>query len=554
MSFLTRCGVAWLFLCCAVFPARAQSQTKPEKKSPVGSVAGKVTIKGKAAPGIVVGLRTSNPGSPFEPSFRGTTDQEGKYRINDLPAGSYQAAPVAPAFVIGDVNNPRGQMIVLGEGENVDEINFSLVRGGVITGKVTDADGRPVVEQRVNLLRADPQPNQTGPVYPITSVQTDDRGIYRMFGLTAGRYKVTVGQSQDNFFIGVATGQAAYKQTFHPDTTDPAKATIIEVIEGSEATNVDIVLGRAAQTFAASGRVIDGENGQPIANVRFGLQLVLGSGQGGSFMGTSVISNSRGEFKVENLAPAKYAIFILPQRDNNVRADAIAFEILDQDVNGLEMKTSKGSSLAGTVVLENTDDKGVLAKLMELHVDGYVQSEGPTGNIAHSATINSDGSFLLNGLETGTAHISLGVNRGMSALKGFTVARIERDGVVQPRGIEIKNGDQITGVSLVVSYGNAIVHGVVQLENGTLPAGARIFVRVSKAGERTSELRPPPVDARGHFIIEGLPGGAYEFVVSLTGPAPSTPRPRATQQVSVSDGVVTEVTITLDLKQKPGPP
>src|ERR1700682_3966369 len=135
---------AVLFLCCAGLCLRANSQTKP-KKNPDATVSGKVTFKGKPAPGVVVGMRSSQP-AQFDPTFKANTDQDGYYRINDVPAGSYEVAPVAPAFVIADVNNPRGQTVVITESENVVGIDFELVRGGVITGKVIDADGRPVVE------------------------------------------------------------------------------------------------------------------------------------------------------------------------------------------------------------------------------------------------------------------------------------------------------------------------------------------------------------------------------------------------------------------------
>jgi hypothetical protein len=450
---------------------------------------------------------------------------------------------------------------VLTEGERVDGIDFALIRGGVITGKVTDADGRPVVEQRVNLISAQAPTNPRQPINSFSGVQTDDRGIYRIFGLPAGRYKVFVGQG-DGGIIMAGFGNQSYKQTFHPDVTDAAKANVVEVTEGSEATNVDIAVGRTNQTFAASGRVLNGEDGKPIMNVRFALQMVVDT-QRRSYVGSSAVSNSRGEFKVEGLAPGKYSIFIQPQQDSDVRADAVPFEILDQDVTDLVIKSSPGMTMAGTIVLENTDDKAVLAKLLQLTLRAFVQSSGPSGAMSHAATINGDGSFLLRGLEAGTVYISFGAPGDSYQLKGFTITRTERDGVVLPRGLEIKNGDQISGVRIMVSYGNATVHGVVKLENGTLPTGARIFVRVSKPGESgPPTIRPPQVDARGHFIMEGLPGGTYDFTAMISNPLPGPlppgtlpPRPfLGKQQVSVSDGVVHDVTITVDLSEKPGPP
>jgi hypothetical protein len=555
MKYLPRCVVTLaLVVGYFGFCSVAHAQTKPAKKSPAGTISGKVTIKGKVAPGIVVGLRVSQPATPFEPSLRATTDQEGRYRLTDVPAGTYQITPVAPAFVVS--NNSRSQTVVILEGENVEGIDFALVRGGVITGKVTNAEGRPVIEERVNLFLANPPSNPRDPVpqlYSVSSAQTDDRGIYRMFGLTAGRYKVASGNNENGVFD--ASGRRpAYKQTFHPDVTDPAQATVVEVTEGSEAAKIDITLGNATQTFAASGHVMDGENGQPVVGLRFGLQLIVDQ-QHRDYVSANIVSNSLGEFTAENLPPGKYGIFVQPQQDSDVRSESVTFDILDQDVNGLVVKTAKGSaSLSGSVVIENTDDKTVLAVLTQLRVQGYVQSQGGSPSMGHTSSINFDGSFFLNGLESGLAHLSLGA-QDRNLLKGFAVSRIERDGIVQPRGIEIKTGDQITGVRMVVNYGSATVHGIINVANGELPAGARFFVQVTKAGERSSNIRPPQVDSRGHFIMEGFPGGAYDFTVTVVGMAPGrTPRPTAKQQVNIIDGVVNEVTITLDLSQKPGSP
>lgn len=549
MTSLTRYAIAAaIVLCCAGSLAPAQTQTKTPKK---GSVAGKVTIKGKAAPGIVVGMRVSQPTSQFEPLFKATTDQEGNYLITNVPGGSYQAAPVAPAFVVSDANNLREQTVIMTEGEAVEGIDFALVRGGVITGKLTDAEGRAVIEQRVSLIAADP-PNPRGRIYQVAGVQTDDRGIYRIFGIAAGRYKVAVGQGEGNYIN--ASGRALYKQTFYPSVTDTAKAVVVEVTEGSEAANIDITLGSATQTFAASGIVVDGENDQPLANARFAMQLIIDeTHQRDSHVYTSATSNSHGEFIIEGLSPGKYTISLAAQLDSNLRAKAVPFEIIDQHVTRLVIKTVKGSSLAGSVVLENTDNEAAFAKLIRLQVLGYVQHEGPGDNFSHAATINSDGTFQFTGLESGTAHLSVW-SQDRNLLKGFYVSRVERDTIVQSRGLEIKTGDHITGVRVVVGYGNATVQGVVKLENGTLSAGARLFVRVTKVGETASNSRPPQIDGRGHFLVEGLPGGVYDFIVTVFTPGEVGPQPSAKQQVNVPDGVVTEVTIALDLKQNPGPP
>ena len=154
MRLPVRTIIPTLLLCCACFCQPANSQTALGKKDASATISGKVTIKGKPAPGMVVGLRSNEPGQ-FDPTFKATTDQDGKYRIAEVPQGKYVIAPVAPAFVIANANNSRGQSVIVNEGENIEGIDFDLIRGGVITGKITDADGHPIVEENVNLLAAD---------------------------------------------------------------------------------------------------------------------------------------------------------------------------------------------------------------------------------------------------------------------------------------------------------------------------------------------------------------------------------------------------------------
>src|SRR6185295_10897658 len=53
----------------------AQAVSKQAAKAPRGSISGKVTIKEKSAPGVVVSLRKTDSTNPFEQSQKGTTDQ-----------------------------------------------------------------------------------------------------------------------------------------------------------------------------------------------------------------------------------------------------------------------------------------------------------------------------------------------------------------------------------------------------------------------------------------------------------------------------------------------
>lgn len=546
MSFSARYLPAVL-LTILILPISLSAQAAPKQpiKEPRGSISGRVTIKEKGAEKVVVSLRKTEQVNPFELALRATTDQDGNYRITNVPPGSYEVTPSTPAFVPSDLKETRNKTVLVGEDENIDNINFALVRGGVITGKVMDADGRPVIQQQVSIYRVEVLAQQPGRSYPTGGAQTDDRGIYRAFGLTPGRYKVGVGRGDD---VGFQTGtgmRSIYKQVFYPDATDQTQAKVIEVGEGTEAANVDIALGRALPTFAASGRVVD-EKGPPASNMRFGLQRNVDRRV--DFVNTFG-TNSQGDFTIEGLIPGTYAIFLLPDQSGGKRLETLTFDIIDQDLSGLTVKLIQGASVSGVVVLES-ENKAALAKFPELKLWAFVTNPSAVQvsglGSSSGSPIAPDGTFLIGGLAGGIVHFNLSGLTSSLPSKGFGIARIERDGGVSgDRTIEIKDGDQLTGVRVVLVYGNGKLRGVMNLENGVLPNGARFFVRVLKSGQPLP-MRPPDVDARGHFLIEDLPAGVYEIQAGVTGSGfPQWPR-AVKREFSVQDGVTTDITITIE--------
>jgi protocatechuate 3,4-dioxygenase beta subunit len=546
MHLPSRALIVLAFLVCLAGPSpRAVAQTKSENEA---TVSGKVTIKGKPAAGIVVGMRLSRP-DQFSSTYKARTDQEGVYRIVKIAAGSYFVTPVAPAFVIADAaGNPLGQSIIISEGESVDGVNFDLVPGGVITGKVTDSEGRPLIEERITVMPAD-ENNQRRLIN--NGMLTDDRGIYRVFGVPAGRYKVSVGDPR--FAVGPARRQI-FSQTFYPDVADATKAGIVEVAEGSETNKIDITIGEAPQGFSVSGRVVDGESGAPITNVGMALsriEIINGANTRGYGLYVDVRTDAQGQFKLANVNPGKYELNIYPPEDSDFRAEApVRFDVLDQDVSGLVIKTAKGATLAGTIVFEGR--KTTASETSQMWVMVYTRSEDNRITSSRSVRIKPDGTFFAGGLSAGIAMLNVEMAMGN---KGFTLARIERDGVLQTSGIQIANGEHVSGVRVIMTASNGTIRGVVRVENGTLPPTARMMVQVMKPGEQMPFSRSAEVDARGRFLVEGLAGGSYELRVMAYAPEWQQQRRRPPtsikQLVTVTEGGTTEVTLTLDLTPPP---
>ncbi|HEY6121182.1 MAG TPA: carboxypeptidase-like regulatory domain-containing protein, partial [Pyrinomonadaceae bacterium] len=380
-SILALAMVVWLF------QSAVSGQSKAGNLSPGGTVSGTVTIKGRPAGGIIVGLRQSEPSSPAAQMLRSKTDQDGAYKVMDVPPGTYEVSVTVPAYVVSEA--AQGTTVVITAGESVRGIDLTLVRGGVITGSVTDADGKPVVEERVMLTKADAPANRRQ-FYPLSMTGTDDRGIYRMFGVPAGRYKVFVGRSDEGFFGGM-DNRTVYKQTYHPDVADFAKATVVEVTDGSEVSDINIVVGRATPTFAIRGRVLDGETGNPVPKVQLGIQII---GVRRGYLGNNW-SNAQGEFRIEGIAPGKYGVIMAAPPETNLRADTVNVEIVDQDIVGLVIRTEKAATVVGTVVLEDPNNKVARAKLAHLELQFYVRPTEQSTNfrMSRNSPINPDGTF-----------------------------------------------------------------------------------------------------------------------------------------------------------------
>lgn len=528
--------VCVLLLLSITVSVRAQ---RAVDKSTTSTVSGKVIVGGKGVSGVVVGLVQVHDNSRrFQTRFKGTTDEEGNYRITLVRPGTYEVVASAPAYVATD--GPKS--LIVGKNEVIENIDITLLRGGVITGKVTDADGRPVIEEWVYLSQTVPR---QGLRYP-RSIRTDDRGIYRAFGIPAGSYKVAVGRDAQSF--PSISSKVGYQRTYHPSALDPAEATAIEVSEGSEAINVDITLGRPVSRYSARGRVIDADTSRPMPGLKIVAQVFF---QNGSASSTAAESNKDGEFHVESLAPGKYAVYVETPTDSQWHSDAVRFEVIDQDIDGLVIKSSLGASASGVVVLEGMDDPKVRANLARGKIVGRIASDF-IGRANPSASIQPDGSFRINGLPSGRLSFHI------QTADRLRLIRIERDGIPYPTGVEIKEREQVTGLRVVFSHANGTIRGVIKVPEGLVLAPTTRFFVSARRTEDASQVSygsPVEADARGQFVIEGLIPGPYEIGIGIRGGTRPDPRLRIPRtQTVVTYGGVAEVAIILELKPAPSGP
>ncbi|HKQ79779.1 MAG TPA: carboxypeptidase regulatory-like domain-containing protein [Blastocatellia bacterium] len=553
----------FVLLLLVVLTGIAQTSTSAIKAT--AAISGRITIEGQPAQGVEVVLlrdddwRRIDFGLGIRPLPAATTDSEGRYKLSNVAAGAYVLLAHAPAYVIQGERRRRnnsGKTLNVAENDNLENVDITMTRGGVVTGKVTDEDGRPVIAESVTIFRLDQQGKriQTDAFEPFGREETDDQGGYRIFGVEAGRYLVAAGSSPEE--INTRMG-AFYRRTFHPDTTDESKAKVIEIKPGGENENVDIRIARPTKGFAASGRVIDAETGRPVPGVmiHYGILKESSSATSAMFNLVNWPTNSAGEFRLEGLSPNNYKVGVANLENSDFYSDQVDFEIVSGDVTGLEIKLSRSASISGVAVVEGSRDPAILRNLSKIELQAVGDSKTTMGDgmFTRTGTINADGTFKISPVRPGKKRI---IANTYAAMKELSFIRLEHNGV-EVKDLDIAAGDQVSGVRLVFGYGTAVIAGRVEIKGGMLPQTAILNVYADRDGsapEHPKFGKGATVDERKQFMIEGLAQGAYKVRLQAydTATGEQIKVPSTEQTVTIAGNARHEITLVLDLTKKEG--
>src|SRR5262245_6996603 len=116
------------------------------------------------------------------------TDDDGKFVFDALPAGSYTLSAIKPGYVqtfYGSRQPGRGPgvPVAVADGQRAT-LTLTIAPGAVITGTILDVRGLPAPNVPVAAVGLGSRGAGLAPTRGVT----DDRGMYRLFGLAPGDY------------------------------------------------------------------------------------------------------------------------------------------------------------------------------------------------------------------------------------------------------------------------------------------------------------------------------------------------------------------------------
>jgi protocatechuate 3,4-dioxygenase beta subunit len=337
------------------------------------------------------------------------TAADGSWEINALPAGRYTVSVSKPGFVTVQYGQRRpfesGTPIPLAAGQSLEQINMTLPRGGVITGRILDDNGDPVAQAQVQAHRYGYAPDGQRRLTTSKGTITDDLGQFRLFGLDSGDYAVSASVSTNPSLADTAGDLPAVTTeplatTYYPGTTNPYEAQVVPLKIGEE-TSVQIQL-LTSRVGRITGVVVNSE-GKPLA----GATLIIAGGIDGG-LGGVIGTNADGTFTISNVSPGEHMISVRQSsQDATAEFADVLVSVVAEPVN-VRIVTGKRPTLSGRVTWEGTSSRAVTRQggivipgvngprvmLQPATTGPFVGSEATPGA---DGTIAEDGTFTLAG-------------------------------------------------------------------------------------------------------------------------------------------------------------
>ncbi len=474
-----------------------------------------------------------------------TSDADGKFELTSLRPGAYSVWASSPGYVLSDQDSKAFY-------RPGDTATLTLVKGGVVTGKVTNSSGDPVVGALVRAIKvreANDKPvrvrgdigSQIAESLAVTlgPFKTDDRGIYRIYGLAPGYYQVAAGgRSGQGFSLGGANAYDGDAPTYHPSSTMETAADVT-VLAGEEAANIDIRY-RENRGHSIGGTVTVSAGPAPQA-----ITVLLTRAGNGVGEATAIVMAGRDHFGFDTLLDGEYVVSAMGTSENMAMAagsEGITASVSQPrrvtvrgaDVSGINLVVEPLASIAGRIVLEPLQDakqKALCKDVRPVPIEGTVISvrgerketavdpfSGPLGAFKDT-TPNEKGEFIISLIRPGTHRLDVQLPAELLYVKAITLP--QSDPKAKPidaakSGVKLQSGDKIKGLVVTMIEGAARLSGKVVIGADNKPPEAKMTVHLVPAEPEAAEdvLRyfEADVSTDGSFTLTNLAPGQYWLV------------------------------------------
>lgn len=525
----------------------AQRPKRAEKAPLAGRVVGE---GGEPVAGVTVYAATrAQPTGPRAPNSA-TSDEGGNFVFPALDPGLYSVGTSLPGYVT-EADPETGR--VVSTYRPGDQAIVRLVKGGVVTGSVFDQQGQPLVALSVRALRVrdlDGRAPQGG--FPFSGEdRTDDRGVYRIYGLQPGVYVVYAAGFRSIGFAAVGA-YGGDVPTFYPSGTRDTAAEVA-VRAGQESAGIDIRY-REEQGRRVTGTV-EFPAGFPSD---FGASVTLlyaGSTMSAGGVGIGGGGSSDRSFSIEGVADGDYDI--QSQGGGREGLSAVSapqrISVKGADVTGVRLTLAPLGSVSGSVRVEPASEaeragepcKAVRSTGLPQETLITVSPERPSSAAAtprpasrllmpRDTAPEETGEFSLRSLDATRYRLSFRLFDESLYVRAVQLPGAAPNAPAAARDtFELKSGQQLSGVAVRLAEGAAGFGGRVSMAEGASPqtpppTRVHLVPQERERAEETLRYYEATLAPDGAFSFRNLAPGRYLLLARAEAEAPDAPhRPAA---------------------------
>ena len=402
------------------------------------------------------------------------TDTHGGFSIQ-AAAGAYvlnvERRGYAPAFYGQKMWNSPGTPIVV-ESESRFTANVQLSRLGAILGQVLDENGVGLADFQVYAYR------DTKPLQLTAQGITDDRGVFRIAGLSPGRYRVRSGPKQ--LPDGVGMLPAFYGDSMGAEGSQTVGVSLDAETEGIRITPVPgrvLHLGGRVTFPGVDSVHLYSDLGSRVAPV-----------------------DAAGRFAFDELAPGRYEV-IAESNAIGQKLTGYATVWLKENIDDIQLEGAPAPVIQFRC--EDTASKPLSTKSMSMMV---TRSSPPDDSRAQQLSCG----------EAVTASVG-SWQIVISTPSDFYVASVSAQGrPLESSEISLLPGERIE-IALAASEKPASLKGTVTGQDGRPAIGSMVFLRAADAGVERRLFRGgfARTGQDGTFVLTGLPPGRYLVAASF---------------------------------------
>ncbi len=494
---------------------------------------------GNPAKAVVAGMVTKDPGSGSVKkaliellaesqgeggNYTALTGADGSFRIENIVPGRYRLFVERSGYQEMDKHHRRadGRVLTLSAGQELKDLIIHLQAAAVVEGRVTDEDGDPLPEAQVAVLR---QTFVSGRSHweQAGAERTNDLGEYRIAGLAAGSYFVSVTPPPDFRSLIEASSNApataphaaasdkpapaSYQTTYYPGTKDRGQAEAIQ-LHGGDDFPVNFSL-TPSPSLTIRGSVVNLPPGSTAAIMLQSrdFNLVLNGAE----------MHKDGSFEIRDVSPGAYTIVATVDNVAVPMMARQALQVMSTNVEGLRLAPQTGGAIRGRVRMEASSagraDPSQMFLLLR-SADGDDDALGAlnlgdsfsTVGFSTVAHVNADGSFEWKNVPAG--HYSVQISDASAMPDWFLASVVAGGRDAGESGFSVSGG--ATSLDLIASANGGAVEGAATNQKDE-PVADAVVVAVPEGRFRShpERYRKAVSDQRGRFTLRGLPPGDY---------------------------------------------